>query len=74
MARKPKQTLAEAVEEIQKPQLKMTESLKIGDRQSYTVKTAFTGSYNSRNFNVKPGEVLMLTPDEYATYKRFLQE
>lgn len=73
MARKPKQTLAEEIQSVI-PQLKMTESLKIGDRQSYTVKTAFSGSYNSRNFNVKPGEVLMLTEDEYLTYKRFLQE
>ena len=68
-----------------KAQVEFTESLQIVERdpatkevletrKMYIVKEPFTGSYNSRSFNVKRGESILLNEDEYLTYKRFLQE
>lgn len=54
--------------------VKIKESLSVGSSKLYKVKTKFTGSFNSRTFNCKVGDTVMLSVDEYNTYKRFLEE
>jgi len=53
---------------------KVTESLTIGNQKSYTVEKPFTGCFNGRDFNCKVGDVVLLSVDEFSTYKRFLGE
>ncbi len=40
----------------------------------YVVSKPFKGNYNNREFNCKPGDVITLNPDEFATYSRFLNK
>lgn len=53
---------------------KVTESLTVGNQKSYTVVQPFKGCFNDRVFNCKVGDVVLLSVDEFSTYKRFLGE
>ena len=59
---------------ITKPLIAITEELSIDNKTLYTVSTQFQGCFNSRVFNCKPGDTVLLSVDEYNTYKRFLGE
>ena len=50
------------------------ESLTVGNQKSYTVEKPFQGCFNDRVFNCKVGDVVLLSVDEFSTYKRFLGE
>lgn len=54
--------------------VKIKESLSVGSSKLYKVHTRFTGSFNSRTFNCKVGDTVMLSADEFDTYKRFIEE
>ena len=54
--------------------IKITESLKIEDRQSYTVSKQFKSDINDKVFVCKPGDTVMLTPFEYSILNRFLKD
>jgi aspartate/methionine/tyrosine aminotransferase len=56
--------------------IKVSESLTVKtqeeEKKLYTVDKPFNGVYNSLTLCCKPGDTILLTNEQYETYKRFL--